>query len=366
VFIDVRGVSKLFPAQGRQGGESVYALREISLEVEAGEMIALVGASGSGKTTLLRCIAGLETPSSGEIRIDGQVVFSGESGFSMPTERRNLGLIFQSYALWPNMTVFDNVGYPLARRGLSKEKRRAPVANYLDLVGCGDLGERFPHQLSGGQQQRVALARALVYEPSLVLFDEPLSNLDANLREQLRYYLREIQRRLRFTAVYVTHDQSEAFFLGDRVAIMDQGALFQTGPADEVYNRPASAMVAAFVGAANSITGRVSVAEGRYLFSSEDLGTVDVTAAHHPAVQEDCPAVLMIRPELIMASPPDGQEISGTVLDRIDLGGYSEYVLELSSGQRWRARMPRGCPLLEPSSQAGISIAVKGAFVYPS
>ena len=211
MYIEIAGVSKRFSRRGGTVDTPVAALQSIGIGVEAGRMLALVGHSGSGKTTLLRCIAGLETPDEGTIRLGDRTVFSSQDGTNVPTEKRNLGLIFQSYALWPNMTAERNVAYPLRRRKVAEGEIRERVGRYLELVGCGQLGDRYPHELSGGQQQRIALARALVYEPEVVLFDEPLSNLDTSLREHLRAQIREIQRRVGFTGVYVTHDQGEAF-----------------------------------------------------------------------------------------------------------------------------------------------------------
>jgi iron(III) transport system ATP-binding protein len=235
------------------GGGQVQALREISLEVADGELVVLLGPSGCGKTTLLRCVAGLERPSGGEIRIGDRAVFSAREGVDLPPERRDLGMVFQSYALWPHMTLADNVAYPLKRRGVRGGALRSRVEEVLGLVDCGALGARYPHEVSGGQQQRVALARALAASPRVLLFDEPLSNLDAALRDRMRSELKAIHERVRFTAIYVTHDQREALALADRVVVMSQGAVLQAGRPEEVYGRPATASVAGFLGGANVI-----------------------------------------------------------------------------------------------------------------
>jgi iron(III) transport system ATP-binding protein len=225
--------------------------------IKENEFICLLGPSGCGKTTTLRCLAGLERPDAGRIRIGGRDVFDSSSRKYVPTERRGIGMVFQSYAIWPHMSVFDNVAYPL-RRGagrepLSREKIRQRVRHILETVDCAELETRRPGELSGGQQQRVALARALVYEPKVLLFDEPLSNLDAKLRERMRFELRMIQERAGFTAVYVTHDQEEALTLSDRIAVMAKGKIRQIGTPEEVYELPVDGFVADFIGAANII-----------------------------------------------------------------------------------------------------------------
>ncbi|MFL5322707.1 MAG: ABC transporter ATP-binding protein [Microvirga sp.] len=223
-------------------------LRGVSYAVRPGRIAALLGRSGSGKTTLLRCVAGLETPTAGSIAIGETQVFDAGRGIDVPTERRNLGLVFQSYALWPHKTVFDNVAYGLRVRGAARADIEARVAEVLQGVGLGALGARFPHQLSGGQQQRVALARAFAYGPPVILLDEPLSNLDAKLRTELRAELKRLHGRLRTTMVYVTHDQIEALTLGDRIAVMNRGRLQQVGTPNEIYRTPCNLFVALFVG----------------------------------------------------------------------------------------------------------------------
>jgi iron(III) transport system ATP-binding protein len=235
----------------------VVAVNDVSLVIGKNEFICLLGPSGCGKTTTLRCLAGLERPDSGLIKIGGRVVYDSSLRQYVSTERRGLGMVFQSYAIWPHMSVFDNVAYPLrqrARRGtLSREELKQRVRSILETVDCADLEARRPGELSGGQQQRVALARALVYEPQVLLFDEPLSNLDAKLRDRMRFELRMIQERANFTALYVTHDQSEALSLSDRIAVMAHGKIRQIGSPEDIYQRPVDAFVADFIGAANII-----------------------------------------------------------------------------------------------------------------
>jgi len=223
-------------------------IEHLDLEVEEGEFFVLLGPSGCGKTTALRCIAGLEEPDAGTIRIGATTVVAPARGVFVPPNRRDLGMVFQSYALWPHMTVEQNVGYPLRARGWPRDRARAAIARALALVDLGGLGNRYPGELSGGQQQRVALARAVVAAPKLILFDEPLSNLDAQLRARLRQDLRRVHRETGHTAVYVTHDQVEALALADRVAVMREGRVEQLGRPDDIFLSPATRFVAEFVG----------------------------------------------------------------------------------------------------------------------
>ncbi|TCT08322.1 ABC transporter ATP-binding protein [Aquabacter spiritensis] len=239
-FVTVRGLKKTFG--------SYTALSNISLAVEEGHTLALLGPSGCGKTTMLRCLAGLETADEGYIEIAGKVVFDSSRRINLMPEARQLGIVFQSYAVWPHMSVAENVGFPLKVRRTPKAELEARVRRMLDVVGLGAWYDRPATQLSGGQQQRVALARALVHEPRLVLFDEALSNLDAQLREQMRMELSMLQDRLGFTAIYVTHDQSEAFGLADRIIVMNRGHIDTEGAPRDVFDRPATPFVAQFLG----------------------------------------------------------------------------------------------------------------------
>jgi iron(III) transport system ATP-binding protein len=237
-------------------------LKGVSLELDPGEVVALLGPSGSGKTTLLRAIAGLDHPDSGRITVGDEVLFDGAKGVAVPPDRRNLGLVFQSYALWPHRTVFDNVAYGLKLRGVPAAERRERVAEVLSRIGLGALADRHPHQLSGGQQQRVALARAIVYEPRVLLLDEPLSNLDAKLREEARAWLRSLIQALGTSAVCVTHDQVEALAIADRVLLLDQGRIEQQGTPQEMYDRPQTLFAAEFMGSNNRLTGSVAEVDG--------------------------------------------------------------------------------------------------------
>jgi iron(III) transport system ATP-binding protein len=264
-FITVRNLRKRF-------GE-LAAVDGVSFDVAESHTLALLGPSGCGKTTILRCLAGLETPEAGYIEIGGVVVFDSEKRINLMPEARQLGIVFQSYAVWPHMTVFENVGFPLKVRRVSKAQQRERVERVLEIVGLSAWIDRPATQLSGGQQQRVALARALVHEPRLVLFDEPMSNLDAQLREQVRMELKVLQERLGFTAIYVTHDQSEAFALAEKIVVMSRGRIDTIGLPKDVFQRPQTPFVARFLGlnvmeakvvatAATPQTGAATASEG--------------------------------------------------------------------------------------------------------
>jgi iron(III) transport system ATP-binding protein len=232
-------------------------LKGVSLAVPAGEVVALLGPSGSGKTTLLRAVAGLETPHRGSIAIGDRVFFDAARGIDLPAEERGLGLVFQSYALWPHRTVFDNVAYGLKLRGVSTEEIKRRVEKTLSQIGLGHLAARYPHLLSGGQQQRVAIARALVYEPPVILLDEPLSNLDAKLREEARAWLRTLIVTLGLSAIHVTHDQVEAMAIADRIVLLDAGLIAQEGPPTALYNEPSKLFSAEFMGSNNRLEGKL-------------------------------------------------------------------------------------------------------------
>jgi iron(III) transport system ATP-binding protein len=239
-------------------------LKGVSLNLGPGEVVALLGPSGSGKTTLLRAVAGLEAPGAGRIRLGSVAVFDAAAGIEVPPENRNLGLVFQSYALWPHKSVFDNVAYGLRLRHIAAGEIRLRLEAVLRQLGLEPLAARLPHQLSGGQQQRVALARALVYNPPLILLDEPLSNLDAKLREEARAWLRELINRLGLSALCVTHDQREAMAIADRILLLSQGRIEQQGTPGELYDAPATLFAAEFMGSNNRFEGRLAeLREGR-------------------------------------------------------------------------------------------------------
>lgn len=231
------------------------------MELKRGEVVSLLGPSGSGKTTLLRAVAGLEKPTAGRITIGNNVVYDGSPRSEIPAEERNLGLVFQSYALWPHKTVFDNVAYPLKLRKVASGEIKQRVQSVLEQLGLGHLGNRHPHQLSGGQQQRVAIGRALVYNPPVILLDEPLSNLDAKLREEARVFLRELIIKLGLSALMVTHDQNEAMAISDRILLLNNGVIEQQGTPQEMYGNPATLFAAEFMGSNNRLHGKVTALE---------------------------------------------------------------------------------------------------------
>ncbi|MEU0649122.1 ABC transporter ATP-binding protein [Streptomyces umbrinus] len=241
--VDVRGLELAY-------GDFV-AIKNLDLTIEDGQSVVLLGQSGCGKTSTMRCIAGLETPTQGTISIGQKQVYDGERGITVPAFRRNVGMVFQSYAVWPHRTVLENVAFPLQTKGVSKQQRRREALEVLDTVGLAHLADRGASLLSGGQMQRVALARSMAMSPSVLLLDEPLSNLDARLRDDLRVELRRIQVERGLTSMYVTHDQQEALALADRIAIMQEGRITQSGTPQEIYSRPASASIAAFLGVTN-------------------------------------------------------------------------------------------------------------------
>jgi iron(III) transport system ATP-binding protein len=260
------------------------AVDSLDLEIESGEFFVLLGPSGCGKTTTLRCIAGLEEPDGGSIGVGGRTMAEPRRGIFVPPHKRALSMVFQNYGLWPHMSVFSNVAYPLRSRRIAKSAFPAEVAEALDLVGLSGLEDRYPYELSGGQQQRVALARAIVTKPSLLLFDEPLSNLDAQLRTRLRYDLKEIHRKRAFTAVYVTHDQSEALALADRVAIMRSGRIEQMGTPIELFRSPKTPFAAEFVGYENFLPGMVTATHRHLATVRSEAWGRDLTGRYTDAV----------------------------------------------------------------------------------
>ena len=293
----------------------VTAVSDFDLTVKDGEFVSLLGPSGCGKTTSLRMIAGFERATEGEIYIGDHCVSSHIKNTFVPPEKRDIGMVFQSYAVWPHMTVTENVAYPLKIQKVPKEERAARVAEMLKLVHLDEYGSRYPHQLSGGQQQRVALARALVMRPGLLLLDEPLSNLDAKLRESMRFEISSIQKELGITVIYVTHDQSEAMTMSDRVVVMSRGVIQQIGTPYEIYRNPANKMVADFIGLVNFVEGEV---QGDRVYIS---GT-GVSFPNTSGITGS--ATIAVRPENITMSRTSGT-IEGTLVHRFYLGDAVDY-----------------------------------------
>ena len=309
-------IAKVFPARG--GGGEVTAVDHISLEIEKGEFLTLLGPSGCGKTTTLRLIAGFEMPSSGRILLDEKDITN------LPPNKRDMAMVFQSYALFPHMTVFNNIAYGLRIRKRSTTEIKQQVERTLELMGLQGLGDRRPNELSGGQQQRVALARSLVMEPLVLLFDEPLSNLDAKLRVQMRAEIHGLQRRMNITSVYVTHDQTEAMALSDRIVVMNAGRVEQIGTPDEIYRRPVSRFVADFIGRANFVETQVESADSGTATVRLLGQRVTVRAAGTPQPSDLLTAVL--RPEALKLRV-DPDLLQATVVQVMYLGSEVEYVI---------------------------------------
>jgi ABC-type Fe3+/spermidine/putrescine transport system ATPase subunit len=339
----------------------VQAVRQISFEVAPGEHLTLLGPSGCGKTTVLRCIAGLETPNAGEIRIAGEVVFSSARGVNRPPDKRNLSMVFQNYAIWPHMTIFENVAYGLRLRHVTRGDIEKRVAEVLRLVDMDGLAEREASQLSGGQQQRVALARGITFHPRAMLMDEPLSNLDARLRAQMRDALKELQGRLGLTTIYVTHDQEEALALSDRIIVMRAGKIEQAGKPLEIYNSPRTPFVANFVGAANLIKGELARGEdGRLLFTAVGgavLECASAGAALPPDYRGPCIAsVRTVYPRLSRKEDGgDKARFPGVIRRGVFLGDTVLYTVGGGAGDLMVRALPTD--LYEEGEQVFVSIA---------
>lgn len=312
-------------------------VKEVDLAIEKGKLVCLLGPSGCGKTTTLRLVAGFVQPSDGQIRVGGRVVSSPNA--SEPPEARNMSMIFQSYALWPHMTVFENVAYGLRLRRLGKADIQTKASRILQATKLESLAERYPGELSGGQQQRVSLARALVIEPETLLLDEPLSNLDANLREEMRFEIRRLHDEFRYTTVYVTHDQTEAMTAADVIVVMNQGNVEQAGSPEDIYERPRSEFVAQFIGGANIFKGKrvgtdtVECGNGLVL----RCGSGDYAASGQTAVS-------VRHHDLHLANEKPSGDLtnwtSGKVLRQVYLGSHRDYLVSLSGGETVRAIAP--------------------------
>jgi iron(III) transport system ATP-binding protein len=317
----------------------VVAVDHVSFTVRDGEFLTLLGPSGCGKSTTLSAIAGLEHPDEGTIRVGDQVFFDSARRRVLAPEQRNVGLVFQSYALWPHMTVEENLAFPLALRKIAKREQERRIDEILTLVEMAQHKKRYPHQLSGGQQQRVALARTLVYEPTLLLLDEPLSNLDAKLRDRARTWLRQLQSRVGITTIYVTHDQIEALALSDRIAVMHEGQILQLAPPKEVYEQPASPFVADFIGTSNFFSGEVADADGAGDVTARLADGQMLRVRSAAGVSRGQTVTIAVRPEKIDLLPPDagvpeheGDNIlSATVRERSYLGARYEYQVQFES-----------------------------------
>lgn len=330
-MIGVKSLVKTFASRGEQ----VRAVDEISFNVEEGRFYTLLGPSGCGKTTTLRCIAGLEKPDAGEIEVAGETVY-GSNGRFVPAYRRSIGMVFQSYAIWPHLTVFENVAFPLrvGKQRFGADEVRRKVRSALELVEMAGFEDRMATQLSGGQQQRLALARALVREPKVLLLDEPLSNLDAKLRERMRVELRELQRRLRITTLYVTHDQIEALSMSNVIAVMNAGVIVQEGAPREIYLHPKTQFVAQFIGSTNQVPGKIeSLREDGGVAVRTAVG--EITCGLMSEAFPGAEVVIVVRPESIVLHRERPAQAANVVQGKVGtvmfLGEYLDCSIELGN-----------------------------------
>lgn len=339
----VEGLTKTYEDSGSKGSERIRAADGVSFSVDRGAMFTLLGPSGCGKTTTLRCIAGLEKPDQGRIVVDGHTFTSTDEGIDVPVHRRGLGMVFQSYAIWPHLDVYENVAFPLLavsrRRRSSRSEIRKRVERVLEVVQLAELEKRPATDLSGGQQQRLALARALVMEPPLLLLDEPLSNLDAKLREEMRFELKRLQRELGITTVYVTHDQIEALSMSKYVAVMNGGRIEQIGRPREIYDKPVSRFVADFIGVSNLFPGVITDAGADEVHTVEtEVGVVRVTAKQ--VMPRGSQVLVVVRPEQIQIEVSSGEHSDwvGNVRTRAFVGDAVEHMIRLRNGTDVRVK----------------------------
>lgn len=317
--------------------DAVVAVDAVSFEVERGETLSLLGPSGCGKTTTLRLVAGLERPDEGHLTVADRQIASPDIGLFVPPENRAMGLVFQSYAVWPHMSVFENVAYPLRARRTPKREIKQRVQDMLEITGLQHLGDRQVTKLSGGQQQRVALARSLVYRPEILLLDEPLSNLDAHLRTEMRTQLKRLQAELNTTMLFVTHDQVEALYLSDRIAVMRDARIEQIGTPQEIYNHPATFFVNTFVGRNLTFPARISVSADGLVAEVGDRGRLNVSSMSSHSWRDGDLATIVIRPEQVSVhsgqAHPGLNQLVVEVFDVAYMGDRSELVLDLEGSQ---------------------------------
>jgi iron(III) transport system ATP-binding protein len=356
-MLEIRKLTKRYQTDdGRAGG--VFG---VDLDIKEGELFTLLGPSGCGKTTMLRSIAGLELPDSGSVRLFGEDLFDSVRDIAVPMHRRDIGMVFQSYAIWPHMNVFENAAYPLrvSAKKHSAQEITERVGGVLELVGLGDYAKRPSTQLSGGQQQRLALARALTRRPRLLLLDEPLSNLDAKLREQMRLELKRLQRETGVTTVYVTHDQAEALAISDRIAVMHEGRIVQIGPPRDIYDRPQSEFVASFIGKINLIAGKsiAAIDIGEIGAVETALGTLHCSFPRKAATGQA--VAVIIRPENLRVAFDtsawygESNALTGRLVEEVYLGELIELVLKAADGSEL---LVRSGPMarLEPGAELNL------------
>lgn len=338
-------------------------LKGVSMSLNKGEVVSLLGASGSGKTTLLRAVAGLEQPSQGRIAINNDVLYDSQARIDLPAEARNLGLVFQSYALWPHMTVQENVAYPLTLRKTPKAESRQKVEAILDQLGLKGLGERYPSQLSGGQQQRVAIARALVYNPPVILLDEPLSNLDAKLREEARVFLRELIVEMGLSALMVTHDQAEAMAISDRILLLNGGEIEQQGTPQEVYSNPRTLYTAEFMGSNNRLQGKVTEQRDQQIRLSGPGWELWGHAAAPLSAGQQATAVIRVEQVQLNAQPgPDTLQLQ--LSTSMYLGDKWEHVFRMADPSAGTLRAFGPEPL--PGGVHHLQLPPSKLWIYPS
>ncbi|PVH27419.1 ABC transporter ATP-binding protein [Pararhodobacter oceanensis] len=319
--VRIQGLCKAFDNLD-DPAKPVLAVNQVNLDINEGELVTLLGPSGCGKTTLLRMVAGFEEPT------EGDIFFGDRRMNNVPPNRRDATMVFQSYAIFPHLSIFENVAFGLRLKSQSRKKIEKHVTEVLAMTGLSGMANRSPTQLSGGQQQRVALARAIVMEPRVLLFDEPLSNLDAKLRDQMRIEIRELQQRLGITSLYVTHDQVEAMSISDRIVVMRGGVVEQVGTPREIYSQPANRFVAEFIGRANFITAKVGEA------NTVDLAGARIALDAPIAASPGDSVTLLVRPEVVTLSPTEGI-INGTVRRVMFLGNLTEYLIEVPGTDPW-------------------------------
>ncbi len=350
----LENVSKVFPQRDGQG--EVRAVDGVSLTIREGEFLTLLGPSGCGKTTTLRLISGFELPTGGRILLDGKDISH------RPPNKRDMAMVFQSYALFPHMTVFNNIAYGLRVQGVRRADMRERTERMLEQIGLKGLGDRRPHELSGGQQQRVALARSLVVEPRVLLFDEPLSNLDAKLRVQMRSEIRKLQKRLNITSVYVTHDQIEAMALSDRIVVMNAGKIEQIGAPEEIYRRPSTRFVADFIGRANFLEATIEAVEGNHAVVTLLEQQVRVPLTFHVADADRLTAVL--RPEALTLRL-DANLPQATVDQAMYLGSAIEYVVHLDGQALIVVETDPRAERLQEGQQVGVTFVPETVHLLP-
>lgn len=318
--VSLENITKIF---GSKQEEKVTAVDDFNININQGELVTLLGPSGCGKTTTLRMIAGFETPT------NGKIYFEGENVSNVPPNKRNTAMVFQSYGLFPHMTVKDNISYGLRFKDMDKSEVNKKTKQIMELVGLPGFEDRNPGELSGGQQQRVALARSLIIEPKVLLFDEPLSNLDAKLRENMRNEIRKLQKKLSITSIYVTHDQIEAMSLSDRIVVMNNGKIEQIGDPEEIYYRPCNAFVADFIGKVNFIPGEIlEINEDEMDIQIEGSVIKDIEVNKYIKDQREGEVTIVLRPESINICEADQGRLEAKVIRKEYLGSYIEYVLE--------------------------------------